>query len=193
MVKYGEGNRGITSIVLALYKLYNAGTAQNTTMNKVQKNHLIRRVMMMSTLILLLGLGSVFLLSQWLAEFFPTYYASIQTALMLFAIWLVVTSTLRSLQHLLPKIHAGLLLVIGTSITALSVLLYWAFLGIYGAVTIDYDIDFSWNPVWVFTGLGFIVSLMTLINLRIKDRAIGNVLEIVLMLSVLFFILYLTS
>lgn len=193
MVKYGRGNRGIDGIVLVLYELYNAETAQNTTMNKTQKNNLVRRVVLMSTAVLLMGLGSVFLLSQWLSEFFPSYYASIQTALMLFAIWLVITSTLRSLQHLLPKIDAWLLLILGTLITAMGVLFYWAFLGIYGALTIDYDIDFSWEPVWVFTVLGFIVSLMTLINLRIKDRDVGNVLEIVLMLAVVIFMVYLTS
>lgn len=162
-------------------------------MNKAQKNNLIRRVVMISTAVLLMALGSVFLLSQWLSAFFPSYYASIQTALMLFAIWLVITSTLRSLQNLLPKINGGVLLILGTMITAIAVLLYWAFLGIYGALTIAYDIDFSWEPIWVFTSLGFIVSLMTLINLRIKDRAIGNVLEIVLVIAVLIFIIYLTS
>lgn len=164
------------------------------TMNRKQHNNsIIRRVVLISTGILLLGLIGVFFFSQWLSEFFPTYYASIQTGLMLFMIWLVITSTLRSLQKLVVSIRAWILPLVGTVVTAFGLLLYWAFLGIYGAYTIGYAVDFSWTPVYVFTGLGGVVSIMTLINLRIKNRRLGNLLELLLVLLILCFIVQLTT
>lgn len=147
----------------------------------------------MSIGVLFMGLIGVFFLSQWLSEFFPTYYASIQTGLMLFMIWLVVTSTLRSLQQLITTISSWILPVVGTTVTAFGLLLYWAFLGVYGLYKIGYAVEFTWDPVFVFTGLGFVVSLMTLINLRIKNRRLGNLLELLLVLIILCAIVQLTT
>lgn len=107
-------------------------------------------------------------------------------------LWLVVSSTIRAIDKIREKMPAWQL-ALGGILTAVAGCLVNE--GIRNAVFVfrgEADMaDFDYRGLAFFSGLGFILSLVSMINLRVKNRFLGNVLEflvVVVFLAALFYL-----
>lgn len=144
-------------------------------------------------------LGTGLILSIWggnmLAEQFPKFGGGLRTALMLFVLWLVVSSGVRSLNTLNKKftfghlVGGGSMIGIVGSLACFSMARVIAFLR-EGTTTLSaiYDV----KNLLFFAGLGVVVALLATINLRTKNRTLGNVFEVLVIVAVILLIIYFT-
>lgn len=161
---------------------------------KIMNKTLLQRYIVVSILAFWLGQIFAFFLSEWMAGVFPKWYSGIQSGLMLMMMWLVVTAAMRQLQSFNDRIIWWQLLLAGAAIVIGGVLLYWLFLAVYGIFSIGWEaLTLPLELLLLYSGLGMVVTLLTLIKLKIKDRSLGNVLEAVLMIGVLLLVLYLAT
>ena len=159
----------------------------------MNKNTLQRCIV---TAILAFCLGQIFafFLAQWLNGIFPQWYSSIQIVLVLLVMWFVVTSAMRYMQTLHHRTTTKQLLVAGIAVTLGGMLLYWLFLAIYGTLSIGWEV--LTLPLELFLlhiGLGVVITLITLVNLKIVDKALGSIVKAFLMIGVLMLVLYLSQ
>ncbi|MCP3930073.1 MAG: hypothetical protein GY705_13345 [Bacteroidetes bacterium] len=142
--------------------------------------------------IFLMGLGAIavnYLERLW-AGLFPNYMGQIRTGVMLFILWLVVTSTLRSIDKLNPGSRGWTFVISGAFIALGGFLLYNLFLFLVNQFSSTSELLPVWGMIPLFTGIGLILGLISLINLRVKNRKFGNVLEVLVVVAVLFLFLY---
>ena len=137
---------------------------------------------------ILLGLGMVGVqyFAEWLANAFPNSYLKIRIALLLFLTWLVVSSVVRSIHRTRTSVPFGLLLL-GAILTAvIGTLLFQIALAILFKVAIFSD----WSIFAAAGVVGLLTGLLTAINLKVKNRMLGNLLEIAVVgvLIALFFL-----
>ena len=137
---------------------------------------------------ILLGLGMVGVqyFSEWLAPSFPRLYLKIRLGLLLFVTWLVTSAVVRSIHRTKRSAGFGVLLV-GAILTAvLGTLLFQLGLALLFKVTLFSD----WSILAAAGVVGLLTGLLTAINLKVNNRALGNLLEIAVVgaLVVLFFL-----
>lgn len=140
-----------------------------------------------------LVIGSVLsvLFGNYLLNFYPEWAGALRTGLLLFLLWLVVTSTVRSLNKLDRDISGGWLLLSGVMVGGLGALTTFILLQIYTWLrAIDLDHPFLMGNVLFFAAVGFVLALITTINLRVKNRLLGNLLEIAIFVALGAILLY---
>lgn len=156
----------------------------------------MQRTSIFGIIILLALFIGIFFLTTWLMNLLPKWNIAVLTGLRLFATWLVVTSIVRSISSLREKINGLKLLLAGTVTTGVALVFYWVFLFAYREITLqkvnDYN-SFSWERIGFFTGIGLLISIFTLINLRIKNRLLGNILEVLIIGGIIMGIVYLSQ
>jgi lipid-A-disaccharide synthase-like uncharacterized protein len=143
-----------------------------------------------------LALGCGLLLSVWggnrLVEQFPQFGSGLRTALLLFVLWLVVSSGVRSLHSLHKKFSFGHLVGGGSligligSLACFSMARVVAFFREGTTLAKVYDVQ----NLLFFAGVGLVVALLAAINLRTSNRVLGNVLEILVVAAAIFLMLY---
>lgn len=147
---------------------------------------LARSIIIASTLILVIFIG-IFFANDLLAKNFSKQADNIQTGLMLFTIWLVVSSTLRSINKLRRNISAGKLIFAGTSLVAIGTIIYSGFLVLYPKLTKSgAGVEVATASMYLiafFTAIAFVISLITTINLKVKSVFWGNVLEAIIIIG----------
>lgn len=164
--------------------------ARNISENLADRS-IVQRTTIIGIILLLSLFIGIFFLSDWLVAAFPQLNQAIATGLRLLAIWLVITSILRSINSLRPHLGGGILILSGTVLGGASLLFYWIFLHLYRSIAdLEMVIPFSWERLAFFTGISLLITLFTLINLRIKNRLIGNILEVLIIAVVIGGILY---
>jgi len=162
--------------------------------NIYEDRSVAQRTAIFGIFILLALFIAIFFTTNWLTETLPKWHLAALTSLRLFAIWLIITSILRSISSLRKGIHGSWLLLAGTLTTGVSLVFYWIFLFALREIRlekVDAYNSFSWERIAFFTGIGLLVSMLTLINLRIKNRTLGNLLEVLLIGGVITAIVYL--
>ncbi|MFK7937398.1 MAG: hypothetical protein AB8G22_28040 [Saprospiraceae bacterium] len=165
----------------------------NNTAN-FEDRSITQRTSIFGIIILLALFIGIFFSTNWLVELLPKWHLAALTGLRLFAIWLIITSILRSISSLRKGIHGSWLLLAGMLTTGISLVFYWMFLFALREIRlekVDAYNSFSWERIVFFTGIGLLVSVLTLINLRIKNRTLGNLLEVILIGGVIAGIVYL--
>lgn len=117
---------------------------------------------------------------------------AVQIALELLLIWIVITSTIRSIYSLRRGVP-GLKLLVGGALTAVfGPLIRELVLRVVGYFNEDMKLDpFNWNGLFFFAGLGLLAALIALIRLRVRNRALGNIMEFGLIALVAFLFFYL--
>jgi hypothetical protein len=158
------------------------------------KNSVVARTVILSAVILT-GLYIIaFFLEDNLAKWFGKYAVEVVTGLMLLALWLVVSSAIRSINSLAKGIETWKLLAAGLMTAFVSAILYAAFLLIFPRVSKSPNAielaGASGGMILLLTGIGFIVSLIALINTRVRNRSLGNLLELLVIGGAIFGFIY---
>ncbi len=113
----------------------------------------------------------------------------IHLALKLLLFWLVVTSSVRTIVKIRKKISALWLLLAGLLISAGGVFLHLVTMRIVAASKSDIDAVINYKSLLFFTAIGFVASVISIINNKVKCEFWGNVLEVlfIALIAFLFF------
>jgi hypothetical protein len=151
------------------------------------------KVMLTTPIITALLLGGLFALIYFLedpiAEWFPRWADDIQVGLRLLALWLMVSTGVRSANSLSSSMNALKLILVGLLISIGGFIAYAVFLFIHSkAADIDFKVltDGLMKSNLFFLATAALVSVLVTINLKIKDKFLGNILEILLIAAVIF-------
>jgi hypothetical protein len=151
------------------------------------------KVMLTTPIITALLLGGLFALIYFLedpiAEWFPRWADDIQVGLRLLALWLMVSTGVRSANSLSSSMNALKLILVGLLISIGGFIAYAVFLFIHSkAADIDFKVltDGLMKSNLFFLPTAALVSVLVTINLKIKDKFLGNMLEILLIAAVIF-------
>ena len=153
---------------------------------------IIIRAVLFGIALMTIGLLSGLIAAHFLAKIMPDAAGEIAVGLGLFVIWLVHGSTLRSICRLDEK-SGFVWMVIGGVATIL---------GGVGAASIlrliiekAADIEFPTvaagdmgQKVLFLSGLALFLSIFSAINLKVKSRFLGNLLELILIIATVFLI-----
>lgn len=110
----------------------------------------------------------------------------VKTGVSLLVFWLVITSTLRAMNKLRKDMDWFKLILGGVGIAALGIILYLLALQLLTALKVSWAEKPRYALVGFYSAGAFIVSLLSLINLRVKSKMIGNVLEFLVIAAVAF-------
>lgn len=157
---------------------------------KQEHNRILFKTIVISTVLLgsfLFALDGIF--HNWIGDELNRFGRGVKVGLSLLIFWLVVTASLRSLNRLAEGVSGFKLLLGGVAIAVLGTLFNQLILQILTWF------EEPWAPApnyrtFLFYGAGgLIASVISLINLRVKDKTVGNVLELVfiLVVALLFF------
>lgn len=149
--------------------------------NPSAQNSVVARTIIISSLVLTgLSIALLFLQDNF-AGFFGKYADEAVTGLLLLALWLVVSSTVRSINNLAKGAPSWKLLAGGVLTAFFSSLFTVAFLFLFPNVAKSQNTQevtgASGALILVMSALAFVISLISLINLRVKNRSLGNLLE----------------
>lgn len=132
--------------------------------------------------LLQLGIRKVFGESDGLSQ-------GIHLALKLLLFWLIVTSSVRTIVKIRKNISTLWLLLAGLLISAGGVFLHLLTMRIIAASKSEIDAVINYKSLLFFTAIGFIASIISIINNKVKSEFIGNVLE-VLFIGVVAFLFF---
>ncbi|MBI5916423.1 MAG: hypothetical protein HY842_13685 [Bacteroidetes bacterium] len=144
---------------------------------------LIRAVIMAFFLLAGIFIGLLFFEDN-LSKIFGNYSDEAIIGGMLLAIWLVVSSTLRSVNNLAKAIPAWKLVLGGTLTGFIGSVLTVAFLLLFPNVAKSQNMTevtgATGGLILMMTAVAFVISLISIINIRVKNRQLGNLLEILI-------------
>lgn len=157
--------------------------ATKAPVSSVENSVLTRTVIISS--VVLTGIFIVLLfLQDNLAKVFGKYADEATIALMLLGLWIVVSSTVRSINSLATGIQTWKLMFAGLLVGLVSSVLTTAFLIIFPntakAQNMAEVTGVSGAMILVITALAFIIAMISVINARVKSRQLGNLLEILI-------------
>lgn len=153
------------------------------------ENSILARSVIISC-VLLTGLFIALLFFQDnLAKLFGRYADETTIGLMLLALWLIVSSTIRSVNNLSRGIETWKLLLGGIITGMVATVLTSAFLILFPNIAKSQNTSevtgATGGMILVMTGISFIISLIAIINIRVKNRSFGNLLEVLIISSVI--------
>lgn len=124
-----------------------------------------------------------------LIGFFGKYADEATIGLMLLGLWLVVSSTVRSVHNLAKGIQTWKLLLGGIVVGLVSSILTTAFLVMFPVIAKSQNMEevtgATGAMILVMTAISFIISMISIINLRVKSRQFGNLLEVLIISAVI--------
>ena len=134
----------------------------------------------------------IYFLEQPIAEWFPRWVDDIQIGLMLLSLWLMVSTSIRSANSLSPSMNAFKLILLGLLVSIGGFFAYFIFLFIHSKAT---GLDFKDLTAGLmgknifFLAVAALVSVLVTINLKIKDKFLGNIVEVLLIAAVIFLLI----
>mgnify|MGYP000055266178 FL=1 len=129
------------------------------------------------------------LVHQQLLPGTDSWSKGIKTAVSLLVFWLVITSTLRAMNKMRKNMDWFKLLGGGVGIATLGIVLFLVTLQFLNWLKVSWAEDPNYGLIGFYAGGALIVSLLSLINLRVKSKMMGNVLEflVIALVAYLFF------
>ena len=129
------------------------------------------------------------LVHQQLLPGSDSWSKGIKTAVSLLVFWLVITSTLRAMNKMRKNMDWFKLLGGGVGIATLGIVLFLVTLQFLNWLKVSWAEDPNYGLIGFYAGGALIVSLLSLINLRVKSKMMGNVLEflVIALVAYLFF------
>jgi len=106
-------------------------------------------------------------------------------AIQLFLIWLVVTSTVRAIHRIRPKIELWRLYLAGI-VTSFTGIILKGIVWSGKQYAQEGGVTFSFKKLLFYLGVAFIASSIALIRLRVRNQKTGQVLEVVFIGVVMF-------
>lgn len=167
---------------------------RNTKNSPETESHIDNDVMLRASAIAAVVLGIILALSFL---FLPNVLGSskfgraVQVGLELFIIWLIITSVIRSIHGIREEIASWKLLAAGFLTALIGPVVRELVLRIVAQFNASVQsADLSLRGMLFFAGLGLLAALIALIRLRIKNRALGNMMELALVALVAFLVFY---
>ncbi len=137
--------------------------------------------------------GGVVWIDEWVVRLTPRFAGNIQVALMLLAAWLTSGAVVRAATSLDDALPWWAVWWAGAGAVVLGATLFLAAILLFPSLEVEssWQDRASWvGAMWLFFGaLGIVFSLMAVINARIRNRVLGNMLEIGLLIVVFFIII----
>ncbi len=156
--------------------------------SSVEHSVLTRTVIISS--VILTGIFILLLFFQDnLAKVFGQYADEVTIGLMLLGLWIVVSSTVRSVNNLAKGIQTWKLLFGGLLVGLVSAVLTTAFLIMFPTVAKSQNMaevtGATGAMILVIAALSLIIAMISVINVRVKSRQLGNLLEVLIIGSVI--------
>lgn len=144
---------------------------------------LFRTVLISGFILAALFTGAYFLEDN-LAKIFGRQSDKAAIAIMLFSLWLVVSSTVRSLNKLEKRMASLKLIIGGVGTAAFGSGLFVTFLYLFPQISKKENLwevgGASGELAMFMAGLAFIISLLTVVNTRIGSKLLVNLIELAL-------------
>ncbi len=116
--------------------------------------------------------------------FFGKWADEVTVGLMLFSLWIVVGSVVRSVNNLAKGAGVLKLLLAGVLTATIAAALGVAFMALAPKIAKSANIfevaGASGGMILVLSAIAFLVSLVAIINVRVRNRQLGNLLELIL-------------
>ena len=152
------------------------------------------RTVIISSIILAGLFVLLFFLEDNLGKIFGNWADEAVIGGMLLVLWLVVSSTVRSLHKLKSHAETWKILICGLLVGALGSGLFNLFLIVFPRVSKSENIaevaNASGIMIAVISAIALFASLLTIVNLRIRSKLLGNILELLIIAAVIGGILY---
>ncbi|MBK9015002.1 MAG: hypothetical protein IPM82_13525 [Saprospiraceae bacterium] len=156
---------------------------EKAPVSSVENSVLARSVIIACVILTAIFIALLFFQNN-LARFFGQYADEATIGLMLMALWLVVSSTIRSLNNLVKGMETWKLLLGGLLIGLLSSLLTTAYLIVFPDVAKSQNTSevtgATGGLILVISAIAFIISMISVINMRVRSRTLGNILELLI-------------
>ena len=159
------------------------------TKSGATENRVLGKSILISGILLSILLIALELLFPKLFEEPTAWSNGVKTGLSLLLFWVVITSTLRAMNKLEHQMEAIKLILGGVGIAALGIALYLVTMQFLNWFEVNGAEKPRYGLIGFYSAGGFIVSVLSLINLRVKSKMIGDVLEflVILVVALLFF------
>ncbi|HMQ62379.1 MAG TPA: hypothetical protein PKE06_17005 [Flavilitoribacter sp.] len=142
-------------------------------------------------------LGLLLLLLDWvafrLAPEATTFTRAAKTGVSLILFWVVCTSTLRSIERLRKKIPGLKLLAAGIGVAVVGVLLHQLALQTLAWLKSAWAPAPDYAMFLFYAAGGFIAAVISLINFRVRNKRLGNVLEVLFIALVAWLFFFFTK
>lgn len=157
--------------------------------NNALDNRVWTRTIFISTVLLgslLFALDGIF--HNWVGDL-NRFGRGLKVGLSLLVFWLVVTASLRSINRLAKDIPGIKLLLAGVAIAVLGTLFGQFILQILTWFKEPWAPEPNYRTFLFYGAAGLVASVISLINLRVKDQKLGNILEVlfIAVVALLFF------
>lgn len=151
----------------------------NTT---TDKKKIALTTILMSGIILAALFIVLYFLEDKLGGLLGNFSGKVIIGLMLFVMWITVGSAVRTINRHKRSTPFFTLLLSGVATAALGSALFTAFLYIFPKISKAQDAfevaGASGGIILVMSGLGFIATLLAIINARVESKFLGNLLEL---------------
>jgi len=137
-------------------------------------------------------LGLLMVLAVWLddriAVTFPKFKDEAYGGIILFFLWLTVTITLRRANKANSSIDAWRLILIGLFVAIAGTALGTGLNRLYGMQFQEGWIvpELSERSLLFYGGLGLVAAILALINMRIKNQFLGNIIELIVIAAIIY-------
>jgi hypothetical protein len=158
-------------------------TTEKAPISDVEHSVLIRSVGIASFLLAGIFIALLFFQDN-LAKVFGRYADEATIGLMLVGLWLVVTSTIRTAVNHAKGLETWKLILAGLLTGLIASLLTTAFLVMFPKVAKSQNMaevtGATGGLILATTLIAFIITLFVVVNIRVKSRALGNLLELLI-------------
>lgn len=157
--------------------------------NKRQHNRVLTKTIIISMVLLgslLFALDGIF--HNWIGDL-NRFGRGVKVGLSLLIFWLVVTASLRSVNRLAEGISGIKLLMAGVAIAIVGTLFSQLILQVLTWFKEPWAPEPNYRTFLFYGAGGLVASVISLINLRVRDKRMGNILEFVfiVVVALLFF------
>ena len=144
------------------------------------------RASIISAIILGIGLNGVVFLAERFAASTPDFKEKLTIGLSLFLTWMVLTGTLRSIDKMRQGTDAWKFLLAGVIITVGGVLVQFVVANIIDLFVPEWPKSLNFSTLAFYAVIGFVISLISMINLKVENQFLGNVLEFLVIALIIF-------
>lgn len=151
--------------------------------SNVENSVLVRTIIIAGAILTSIFIGLLFF-QEKLAGLFGRYADEATIGLMLLGLWLVVSTTVRSVNNLAKGIQAWKLLLGGVMVGFVASIFTTTFLIVFPVVAKSKNMEevtgATGAMILVMAGIALVIAIISVINVRVKSRQLGNLLEVLI-------------
>lgn len=151
-------------------------------LSRSDRSLMVKTIVLASLLLAVLLVGMHTLLAG-LAPESPRWLSGVRTGAGLLLFWLMVTATVRALHEFAPRINPFWAAVTGVCTAAAGTLLFLVGLRLLALFWKSAAVLPAYETIWFYVLAGLFASLISLVNLRIENRAWNYGLQAILLLA----------